>query len=139
MVMINDRLREVLAGQQADYNMPFLWMHGEDHETLALEIDKIYESGIRGVCVESRPHENFCRDQWWGDMDLILSRCQEKGMEVWLLDDKHFPTGFANNAIDEKYPHLKKKSAAEKHTDVRGPVKGGAVILPEKWPPPFGS
>ncbi len=131
METINERLRDVLAGKQADYNMPFLWMHGEDHETLALEIDKIYDSGIRGVCVESRPHENFCRDQWWGDMDLILSRCKAKGMEVWLLDDKHFPTGFANNAIDEKYPHLKKKSVAETHTDVRGPVQGGAVILPE--------
>ena len=55
METINERLRDVLAGKQADYNMPFLWMHGEDHETLALEIDKIYDSGIRGVCVESRP------------------------------------------------------------------------------------
>ena len=126
-----ERLRDDLAGKQADYNMPFLWMHGEDHETLRRELDRIYDSGIRGVCVESRPHENFCRAQWWSDMDLILSRCQELGMQVWLLDDKHFPTGYANGAIDEKYPHLRKKCVAEKHTDVRGPVTGGAVILPE--------
>lgn len=130
MNSINSRLREVLDNRQQDYNMPFLWMHGEDHATLALELDKIYQSGIRGVCVESRPHENFCREQWWGDMDLILSHCKEKGMEVWLLDDKHFPTGEANGAITEKYPHLKKKALAEFHTDVRGPVQGGAVILP---------
>ncbi len=130
MSTIKARLLENLAGNQRDYNMPFLWMHGEDHDTLARELDKIYDCGIRGVCVESRPHENFCREQWWGDMELILSRCREKGMEVWLLDDKHFPTGFCNNAIDEKYPHLRKRCIIEKHTDVRGPMNQGAVILP---------
>ena len=122
MDTVIDRLREDLAGDQADDNFPFLWMRGEDQATLLRELDRIYDSGIRGVCLESRPYENFCREQWWADMDLILSRCRELGMQVWLLDDKHFPTGCCNGAIDEKYPHLRKKCVAEKHTDVRGPV-----------------
>ncbi|MBQ1954918.1 MAG: hypothetical protein II350_04170, partial [Clostridia bacterium] len=130
MQNINKRLDEVLANQNADYNMPFLWMKGEERSLISREIDKIYDAGIRGVCVESRPHENFCRDQWWGDMALILETCKAKGMDVWLLDDKHFPTGCAVGAIDKKYPHLKKKALAEKHTDVRGPISDGAVILP---------
>lgn len=131
MNTIQTRLQEVLENRQCDYNFPFMWVHGEDDETILREIDKIYESGIRGLCVESRPHNGFCREEWWSDMDLILSRCQQLGMDVWLLDDKHFPTGVANGVLDEKFPHLRKKCMTEFHTDVRGPVCGGAVILPE--------
>lgn len=131
MKTITTRLQEVLQNSQCDYNFPFMWVHGEDDETILCEIDKIYESGIRGLCVESRPHNDFCRAEWWSDMDLILSRCQELGMAVWLLDDKHFPTGVANGMLDEKFPHLRKKCMAEHHTDVRGPITDGAVILPE--------
>ena len=29
----------------------------------------------------------------WEDMDLILRECERRQMKVWLLDDKHFPTG----------------------------------------------
>ncbi|MBR6771955.1 MAG: hypothetical protein IKM29_01040 [Clostridia bacterium] len=134
MPNIDKRLCEVLENKNSDYNMPFLWMKGEERSLISRELNKIYDCGIRGVCVESRPHEEFCRDQWWGDMELILDTCKDKGMDVWLLDDKHFPTGEAAGAIDEKYPHLKKKCIAEKHTDVRGPVSDGVVILPELDP-----
>ena len=130
MNTVNRRLNENLENKNADYNMPFLWMKGEEREIISRELEKICACGIRGVCVESRPHEEFCRDKWWQDMEHILSSCEGMGMDVWLLDDKHFPTGYAVGAINEKYPHLKKKCIAEKHTDVRGPVKGGAVILP---------
>jgi len=30
-------------------------------------------------------------------------------MKVWILDDSHFPTGYANGAIKERYPQYKKR------------------------------
>lgn len=127
---ISSRLLENLRGDTADYQLPFLWLHGEDDETLLRELQKIYDCGIRGVCVESRPHEGFGTDSWWADLDLILGRCRELGMDLWLLDDKHFPTGYANGLLDAKYPERRKKTVCERHTDVRGPVNGGAVLVP---------
>ena len=32
-------------------------------------------------------------------MDVILDEARKRGMQVWILDDSHFPTGFANGAV----------------------------------------
>ena len=49
------KLQKALAGQHDNHILPFFWQHGEDDETLLTELHKIYESGIRAVCVEARP------------------------------------------------------------------------------------
>lgn len=60
-------------------------------------------SNIKAVCVESRPHPDFCGEKWWQDMDVILDEARKRHMKVWILDDSHFPTGFANGALKD-YP-----------------------------------
>lgn len=81
--------------------LPFFWQHGEDHETLRDEMEAIRKAGLTEFCVESRTHEGFCTDAWWEDFQFMLDYAREHGMRVWLLDDKRFPTGYANGAIDE--------------------------------------
>ena len=83
---------------------PFFWQHGEAPEVLEGYMDKIAESGMKGVCIEARPHPEFVKDGWWHDLDLILAKAKELGMKMWILDDSHFPTGFANGKIKECYP-----------------------------------
>ena len=39
---------------------PFLWMRGEEEAILRREIEKIAQCGIGAVCVEARPHDDFC-------------------------------------------------------------------------------
>jgi hypothetical protein len=125
-------LKEVLQGKEENRIAPFFWQHGESDEALKEEIDAIEQSGIRALCVESRPHEGFGTQSWWEDMDLILSECKKRGMKVWLLDDKHFPTGYANGLLKKKDPSLWRKEITEQHMDVTGPIEGGAVIT-EGW------
>ena len=93
------RLQENLNGKQHDYMAPFLWLHGEEDELIVNEIQRIYDSGIRSVCLESRVHEDFGKEGWWSDVRLIMEECRKKDMRVWILDDKHFPSGFANDAL----------------------------------------
>ena len=83
---------------------PFLWMRGEAEEILREEIGKIAECGIKAVCVEARPHDDFCGDGWWHDMDIVIDEAKKRDMKIWILDDKHFPTGYANGLIEKKYP-----------------------------------
>ena len=87
-----------------NYILPFLWMRGEEEAVLREEMEKIYECGIRAVCLEARPHDDFCGPGWWHDMDIILDEAKKKGMKLWILDDTHFPTGYANGLIEKKYP-----------------------------------
>ncbi len=115
-------------GNTGNYILPFFWQHGEDDAALIREIDAIAQSGIRALCVESRTHEDFCRDGWWHTMEVILDECASRGMQVWILDDKHFPSGYANGIIPEKYPEQKMWGITERHMDVCGPCNDASVL-----------
>ena len=83
---------------------PFFWVTGKKAD-FEREIAAIKNCGINSICVESRIHPDFCGEGWWKDFDEIL-RCVEKyDMTVWILDDKHYPTGNANDKV-ELHPHL---------------------------------
>lgn len=103
-----------------NYILPFLWMRGEEESILREEMEKIYECGIRAVCVEARPHDDFCGPGWWHDMDIIIDEAKKRGMKIWILDDKHFPTGYANGLIEKKYPERKKQYLACTTADIFG-------------------
>lgn len=105
---------------EKNYILPFLWMRGEEEEILREEMEKIYECGIRAVCVEARPHDDFCGPGWWHDMDIILDEAKKRDMKIWILDDKHFPTGYANGLIEKKYPERKKLYLACTTADIFG-------------------
>ena len=60
-------------------------------------------------------------------MDKILAFAKEQKMKVWLLDDKHFPTGYANNYI-ESHPELRMTSLRMEHFDFAGPQSDAAFV-----------
>ena len=97
--MMNKTIQALLRGQEENHVLPFFWQHGEDEATLRKMMEVIRNAGCRAVCVESRPHPDFCGEKWWQDMDVILDEARRRGMKVWILDDSHFPTGFANGAL----------------------------------------
>jgi len=98
--MITNRLIEVLEGNGQNHIFPFFWQHGESEEVLRKYVNVIHDSNIGAICVESRPHPDFCGPKWWEDMDAILDEAEKLGMKVWILDDSHFPTGYANGAVE---------------------------------------
>ena len=127
---MDNRLQENLSGKQHDYMAPFLWLHGEDDALIIRELERIYDCGIRSVCLESRTHEDFCREEWWSDMRLIFDHCRKKGMGVWILDDKHFPSGTANDSFrKDEYAHLRPWGITERHIDVSGPITDGHAMV----------
>ncbi len=99
---MDSRLSDVLHGREDNYLFPFYWQRGDHRDRIPAQIAHIRESGCRALCVESRPHPDFCGEGWWRDMDVVLAECARRGMKVWILDDKRFPTGFANGLIESK-------------------------------------
>ena len=128
--MIDSRLRDVLRGNDDNYLLPFYWQHGNHRDKIPEQIARIRASGCRALCVEARPHPEFAREGWWRDMDVILAECEKRGMKVWILDDKHFPTGYANGAFEKKHPELRPWYLVESHVDVLGPAPGNALLVP---------
>lgn len=122
-------LEECLNGTEpGKYIFPFFWQHGEPHPILAEEINAIQQCGISEFCVESRVHPQFGKEQWWDDLGFIIQEAHKRGMRVWILDDKYFPSGYANGWIKE-HPELRKVSLRLTYMDVAGPVDGGAVLM----------
>lgn len=107
---MSDKIKVLLEGKGENYIFPFFWQHGEMEEVLRKYMKVIHEANIGAVCVESRPHPDFCGEQWWHDMDIILEEAKKYGMKVWILDDSHFPTGFANGAMKEQPLELYRQS-----------------------------
>lgn len=124
-----DRLYANLKRENENHILPFLWIHGEDGEVLRKKLQQIKESGIHAVCVEARPHEDFNGPRWFEDLGTILDECKKRGMKMWLLDDSHFPTGFANGEVKKNYPELQKKYLCLKTYDFTGPINGSGAIL----------
>lgn len=127
---MEERLYEVLHGETGSYMLPFLWMHGEPQERLCEEILAIKNSGVREFCAESRPYENFCKEQWWEDFGFLLRTAKELGMRVWLLDDRKFPTGYANGYLEApERTHLRKRLIREFQSEMIGPMRRAGLAL----------
>ena len=124
-----DGYKTIFKKEVENYLFPFFWQHGEDHKVLEEYVDKIYESGMKALCVEARPHPDFVGNQWWSDMDCILKKVKEKDMKMWILDDSHFPTGYANGKIVKDYPQYLKSYLYVRRFDVQGPMKQVRIDL----------
>ena len=107
---MNTKIRALLEGKGENYILPFFWQHGEDEATLRHYMDVIEKSHIGAVCVESRPHPDYCGPKWWEDMDIILDEARRRNMKVWILDDSHFPSGYANGAMLAQPDALRRQS-----------------------------
>jgi len=124
------RISDCLNGKHGNYILPFLWLHGEPQERIREEIVAIKNSGLRAFCAESRPYEEFCKEQWWEDFGFILKTAKELDMQVWLLDDKKFPTGYANGRLEApEFAHLRKKLVRQRNITVAGPLKKAKLLI----------
>lgn len=130
MDALNRAVHDALTDKEGNYIMPFLWMHEGDGVDLPARIAKVQESGCRAFCVESRPYPDFCGPLWWRDMRTVLEEARRRGMKVWILDDKHFPTGYANGLVERKYPNRRRCFLRERHVDVMGPAQEMAFLVP---------
>ena len=134
---MSEKIEKLLAGKGENYIFPFFWQHGESEEVLRKYMDVIDKSNIGAVCVESRPHPDFCGEKWWQDMDVILDEAKKRNMKVWILDDSHFPTGFANGAVEKEPVEMRRQSICCRVQEAAG---GETVTITEeqlKHPDPF--
>lgn len=126
---MNKTYEQVLDGTYESRVLPFLWQKGESKEVIKEYLYKMKESNIHEVCIESRPHPAFCKELWWEDLSFIIDLCKQLDMKVWLLDDSHFPTGYANGWIKEHYPEHRKTVLIHRMFDIVGPQTSASIYL----------
>jgi len=124
---MNYKIKNLLQSNGGNYIFPFLWLHGEEEAVLREYMGVIHETGIGAVCIESRPHPDYCGPQWWHDMDIILDEAKKRNMKVWILDDSHFPTGYANGAMKDAPADLCRQFLYYSSVVVMGPMKSAQL------------
>ena len=134
---MSEKIRKLLAGEGGNYILPFFWQHGEDEETLRTYMRVIQEANIGAVCVESRPHPDFAGPKWWQDMDVILDEARKRNMKVWILDDSHFPTGYANGAVKNAPTELHRQSVCASSIQLDGEARQVDISLEGMIPPQY--
>ncbi|MCL1820303.1 MAG: hypothetical protein FWG36_06575 [Oscillospiraceae bacterium] len=130
-------IKTLLNNEENNHILPFFWQHGETEEVLRDYMRAIHECNIGAVCVESRPHPDFCGPKWWEDMDVILDEARKRNMKVWILDDAHFPTGYANGAVENAPQELCRQSICVNRVDTEDEAKTVTLELGGMIPPPF--
>lgn len=136
------KVQELIEGKGGNYILPFFWQHGEEEPVLREYMAAIQNAGIGAVCVEARPHPDFAGPQWWRDLDIIIDEARRRAMRVWVLDDAHFPTGYANGKLTDADPELCKHYAMVSTVDVSGPtpsVEVDIASLAHYRPSPFAA
>ena len=103
-----------------DRIMPFLWLKKENKDELEKELKAMLEMGITSFVVESRIHAGFCEETWFEEMDYIMGFAHSNGMKVWLLDDKSYPTGYANGVLFAKGKTRQSRRVKALRTDLSG-------------------
>ena len=119
---MKELVKNLMQDKGGNYILPFFWQHGETEEVLREYMGVINDCGIGAVCVESRPHPDYAGPQWWHDMDIILDEAKKRDMKVWILDDAHFPTGYAVGKMENADPELCKQYINYNTADVCGPM-----------------
>jgi len=128
---MNERLKAALNKEGSNNILPFMWaITGIDTKDIVGQMEIIRSCGIRSVCVESRTFEDFAGDTWWPLIEEILKEAKRLDMRVWILDDTHFPTGYAAGWIAKKYPERRRLHLAEFHVDVIGPRRTEIRMCP---------
>lgn len=123
------KLHELLNGEERNYILPFFWQRGEEEAVIREELARIREAGIHAVCVESRPHPDMLGPQWWKDMDIIMDEARKHGMQIWVFDDDHFPTGHAAGKVKDAPLEHQRQFLSERRIDARGPDSEASFLL----------
>ncbi len=129
---MNKTIQNLLNGKTENHILPFFWQHGEDEKTLRQYMNVIKSANCDAVCVESRPHPDFCGPKWWQDMDCILDEAKKLNMKVWILDDSHFPTGYANGVVANADPSLCRQGIFCNTLDISGNAEKQVIDLKKK-------
>ncbi len=126
-----EEILKIIDNNYDNHVMPFFWQKGEGKDKIKEYMYSMKEKDIKECIIESRPFPNFCKQDWWEIMDCIIEMAKELDMKIWIFDDKHFPSGYANG-LAESCPKYRKSVLKHRIINVNGPFLGCAIY--KKFP-----
>ncbi len=100
---------------------PLFWLHGhESEQRLRDYVAKVAEGGNGSFTAESRPHSDWLGEGWYRDLSICLEEAKRHNLQMWIFDEKWWPSGEVGGMVPEKYASKRMAASA---TDVAGPAR----------------
>ncbi len=100
---------------------PLFWLHGDETpETLRRYVGKVAEGGNGSFTAESRPHNDWLGAGWWRDLDICVAEARRHNLEMWIFDEKWWPSQTVANQVPPQYAA---KKLAGTFVEVTGPQR----------------
>lgn len=100
---MNKRLEQIMNGQEGSYVLPFFWPYEGHPELAEPQIEAIHACGIREICVEARPFEDFAGpaggSRWIGFLPLPKNATCGYGYWTISISPPAMPTGCSKGSI----------------------------------------
>ena len=100
---------------------PLFWLHGDETaEQLENTLEKVAEGGNGCFTAESRPHIDWLGPGWYRDLRICLEKAKKLNLQMWIFDEKWWPSGEVGGDVPEQYGSRYLEAAA---TDAQGAVQ----------------
>ena len=100
---------------------PLFWLHGDESEARLRElVDKVQEGGNGTLTAESRPHRDWLGPDWFRDLGIVLQQCKQQGLQLWIFDEKWWPSQGVGGKVPARYAAKRLVAAA---VDAEGGVE----------------
>lgn len=106
--MISSELKKYLENPENGYRIVPFWFlnHYPVEDELRRQIRDFAELNYGGVMVHPRDGllAGYLNRHWEKTMSIILDEAKKRGLQVWLYDEMHYPSGIAGGLVREKFP-----------------------------------
>ena len=104
-----NKLLSSLADPPVEYRAVPFWFinHCPEEKMLREQIRAMREAGFGGVMLHARNGLQPCEylnERWEKTVRTVLSEVKAQGMQLWLYDELHYPSGPAGGRILDRHP-----------------------------------
>lgn len=103
-----DQFLKSLANPPREFRPVSFWFlnHFLEADELRRQIAEQDEKGFGGVMCHARDglRTAYLEQEWEDALRVIVDECETRGMQVWLYDENHYPSGIAGGKIPKRFP-----------------------------------
>lgn len=104
--------------------LPFWFWNGElDYDELEYQIKELKAKGLPGFFIHSRfgLSVEYLSDEWFKRVKFVIEKARELNMQVWVYDEKNWPSGTVGWEIPTEFPDLQQRYLELVILDFEGP------------------
>lgn len=109
-IMIKEKkLLKILANPSSEYRPVAFWFinHFLRQDEIRCQVREMAEKGFGGFMFHGRAglRSKYLEDEWERGLRVAMEEAERFGLDVWLYDEYHYPSGMAGGKVFEKYPN----------------------------------